>query len=274
MRLLRTMARGQLEVWVPRLDLVGRVAAAAVGPVGTPSTEELAAERAEPLGPPNVASMGLPGRVAGGGNLRRWPSVSSDTLLRTLGHNAPVRVVSSVEGEDGELWYGVDWIGAATQDRIGTGFLHHSTIRLPRLRTPRTPDRVRTGRWLEADLLEPAMLTAFEDGAPLWASLTIKGTAADRTPLGEHRIVTQVLREIMNSETLHPPIPRNAPGGYYLKDVLWTQYYAWSGESIHYNYWSSNWGYAGSHGCLGLPYHEARWVWDFAEIGTPVRIWA
>jgi hypothetical protein len=52
------------------------------------------------------------------------------------------------------------------------------------------------------------MLTAFEDGAPVWATLTIKGTVANRTPLGEYRIVTQVRRETMDSETLRPPIPR------------------------------------------------------------------
>jgi hypothetical protein len=54
-----------------------------------------------------------------------------------------------------------------------------------------------------------------------------------RRSVGEYRIVTHVLRETMDSQTLRPPIPRNAPGGYFLKDVLWTQYFAWSGESIH-----------------------------------------
>jgi L,D-transpeptidase catalytic domain len=274
MRIMRALPSPLLQVWVPRLQLIGNVAMNAVGPIAAPSAEELTDERAEPLGPPIAGAVGLPARVSGGGNLRSWPAVSRDTLLRTLAHNAAVRVTSSVEGDDGELWYAVDWLDAATQDRNGTGFLHHSTLRLPRLRPNRSPDRAPAGRWLEADLLEPAMLTAFEDGAPVWATLTIKGTVANRTPLGEYRIVTQVLRETMDSETLRPPIPRNAPGGYYLKDVLWTQYYAWSGESIHYNYWSSNWGYAGSHGCLGLPYHEAKWAWDFAEIGTHVRIWA
>jgi lipoprotein-anchoring transpeptidase ErfK/SrfK len=77
----------------------------------------------------------------------------------------------------------------------------------------------------------------------------------------------------MDSETLHTPIPNNGPGGYYLKNVLWTQYYKWTGQTIHYNYWSTNWGYAGSHGCLGLGYHEAKSAWDFADIGTSLRIW-
>ena len=36
-------------------------------------------------------------------------------------------------------------------------------------------------------------------------------------------------------------IPRNSPRGYYLQNVLYTQYFTSSGASIHYNYWSSMW---------------------------------
>ncbi len=272
MRVLREQ-RGLLQVWVPRIHLTGYVQAQMVGPVATPSQEQLAAEDAETILPTNLDAVGLPACVVGGGNLRSWPGVRGDTLLRTLGHNAQVRVISRVQGDDGDEWYSADWLDPEVPRRIGTGFLHHSVVHLPRLRTPTAADRNGRGRWLEADLTEPAMLTAFEDGAPIWATLAIKGTAVNRTPQGEYHIVTQVLNETMDSETLHPPIPRSGPGGYYLKNVLWTQYYKWTGETIHYNYCSSNWGYAGSHGCLGLGYHEAKWAWNFADIGTPVRIW-
>jgi hypothetical protein len=265
--------RGFLQVWVPRLHLTGYVQAQMVGPVAAPSQDQLASEEAETTQPSILGGVGLPGCVVGGRNLRSWPVVRGDTLLRTLGHNAQVRVLSRVQGDDGDEWYSADWLDPETQRKTGTGFLHHSVLRLPRLRTPAAADREAHGRWLEADLMEPAMLTAFQDGAPNWATLAIKGTAVNRTPQGEYHIVTQVLNETMDSETLHPPILRNGPGGYYLKNVLWTQYYKWTGETIHYNYWSRNWGYAGSHGCLGLGYHEAKWAWDFADIGTPVRIW-
>jgi lipoprotein-anchoring transpeptidase ErfK/SrfK len=67
-------------------------------------------------------------------------------------------------------------------------------------------------------------------------------------------------------------IPRNSPGGYYLTNVLYTQYFLAGGQSIHYNYWSSNFGYPGSHGCLGLSYADAAFMWSFAAIGTPVAI--
>ncbi len=32
------------------------------------------------------------------------------------------------------------------------------------------------------------------------------------------------------------------------------------------------WGYAGSHGCLGLTYQDSAWLWEWAHVGTPVVI--
>src|SRR5690242_21243426 len=45
MRVLRSLPTGHMQVWVPRFDLVGRVAADAIGPVPMPSPDELAAEK-------------------------------------------------------------------------------------------------------------------------------------------------------------------------------------------------------------------------------------
>src|SRR5262245_30028100 len=67
MRVLRGYPNGLIQVWVPRFNLVGRVAANTIGPVPTPSPADLAAEQED--GPPLMAGgVGLPGRVAGGAN--------------------------------------------------------------------------------------------------------------------------------------------------------------------------------------------------------------
>jgi hypothetical protein len=272
MRILGGLPNAQLEVWVPRFNMVGRVPINTIGPVPAPSPAELVAEN---LDGPNILEGGidLPGRVMGGGNLRTWPGVSQPPL-RSLGHNAPVRVLDSVEGDDGDWWYRANWLDGVTGAPAAHGYIHHSLVRLPRLRyTSASPDRAdATGRHFEADLKEPALLTAFEDGAPVWSTLTLKGTLSNRTPSGVHKILWRVPNETMTSERVYPPIPRDAPGGYYLKNVLFTQYFTSDGASIHYNYWSSNWGYAGSHGCLGVAYNEAKFAWDWAEVGTPVYV--
>ncbi len=271
MRVLAGLPNGQMRVWVPRFNLTGLVAANTIGPVPAPSPDELDAEKLD--GPPLFGGVGLPGRIVGGGNLRTWPVVGSN-LLRTLGHNAPVRVLDSVQGDDGDEWYRVNGLDSKTYETMTLGYLHHSVVRLPRLRyVTVSPDRGDTpGRHFEADLREPALITAFEDGAAVWSTLTLKGTISHRTPAGVHRVLWRVPNETMTSERVYPPIPRDAPGGYYLTNVLWTQYFTSDGASIHYNYWSGNWGYAGSHGCLGVGYYEARFAWEWADVGTPVYV--
>ena len=234
------------------------------------ATAELDAEKLD--GPTcSSAAIGLPGRVAGGANLRTWPGVG-DNLLRTLGHNAPAararqrrrrRRRRVVPRQLARRRHG-------RTDRAGLHAQLARPVAAPARTRPRTPDRATgPGRHFEADLKEPALLTAFEDGAPIWSTLTLKGTISNRTPTGVHQILWRVPNETMTSERVYPPIPRDAPGGYYLKNVLFTQYFTSDGASIHYNYWSSNWGYAGSHGCLGVAYNEAKFAWDWADVGTP-----
>jgi len=271
MRMVRGFPNGLIQVWVPRFDLFGRVPANAIGPVPAPDPEDLAAEKLD--GPTVLENVGLPARVVGGGNLRTWPVVGN-TLLRTVGHNAPLRVLDSVVGDAGDEWYRATLLDSKTEETLALGYIHNSLVRLPRLPyTTVAPDRIDTpGRHFEADLRDPAMLTAFEDGIAVWSTLTLKGDVTHRTPAGIHRILWRVPNETMTSERVYPPIPRDAPGGYYLQNVLFTQYFTSDGASIHYNYWSSNWGYAGSHGCLGVAYNEAKFAWDWADVGTPVYV--
>jgi L,D-transpeptidase catalytic domain len=273
MQLLRGLPNGSIEVWVPRFSLIGRVPANTIGPVPIPSQAELELEKLE--GPALIGHVGMPGRVVRGANIRTWPA-PDQPLLRTVGHNAPLRILSSVEGDDGEEWYRADLLEGVSNLPIAIGYVHNSVVRLPRLRyLPRNPDRSeRPHRHLEADLRDPALLVAWENDAPVWSTLTLKGTAANRTPQGIHRVLWRVANETMTSERIYPPIPRDAPGGYYLRNVLFTQYFTSDGASIHYNYWSSKWGYAGSHGCLGVAYNEAKFCWDWAEVGTPVYVFS
>jgi hypothetical protein len=272
MRAGRLLPTGQIEVWVPRYGLYGWVAQSDVTSISAPAPQDL--NGATPSGPPLVGGVGLPGRVSGGANLRSWPVVRDDTVLRVMPHNAPLHVLSTVQGDAGDQWYSVNLLDPTADHPVATGFVLNSLVRIPRLREQTvSPDRGdNRGRHFQADLQEPAMLAAFENGSPVWATLALKGTDANATPLGAHRILARVANETMTSERVLPPIPRNAPGGYYLEGVLYTQYFTSDGASIHYNYWSSNWGYAGTHGCLGVALDEAKYAWDFGTIGTPVYI--
>jgi hypothetical protein len=197
----------------------------------------------------------LPGRVVGDLNLRSAPVVRDDTFIRTLAHNDSLWVYEQIVDEDGDAWF-----------RVGDDvYVHAAEMRLPHEPPQRFP-----GQWLDVELTSPALITAYEDDEPVFTALAIKGKAADQTPEGTYEIVRRVYDETMDSETLG--VPREDPQGYYLEHVLYTQYFTDEGDSLHFNYWSSNFGDEGSHGCLGLSLEDAAWLWDWADVGTVLNI--
>ena len=99
-----------------------------------------------------------------------------------------------------------------------------------------------TGRWLLATLQPITRVEAYEGQTFVRKMLALRG------------------------------IPHDSPYGYLAKNVLWTQYFTADGSSFHDNYWSSNFGAAGSHGCLGLSLADSQWLWNWASIGTPVVV--
>ena len=72
----------------------------------------------------------------------------------------------------------------------------------------------------------------------------------------------------MNSDTIG--IPRFGPGGYYLTGVLFTQYFTDDGASLHYNYWSSNWGLSSTarKNATAVACHSSRpkWAWGLTSM--------
>jgi hypothetical protein len=204
--------------------------------------------------PAPIGSVEQVGRTVGAAAVAYYPVDDKFAYTSRLGHNARVLVHERVQGVDGSTWY-----------RLDQGYLPASAVRLPR-----PPPTNFAGRWIDADLREPAMLTAYEGSVPVLSTLAIKGTVANQTPTGVFTIGRRVADETMDSDTIG--IPHDGPGGYHLEHVQFTQYFTDDGASIHYNYWSSNWGFAGSHGCLGLPYAESEWLWNWADLGTRVVV--
>lgn len=128
------------------------------------------------------------------------------------------------------------------------------------------------GRWIDVDL-STQTTTAYVGSTPVYTAPSTAGTAAFPTPTGTFRILRRVANETMDSSTIG--IPRNAPGGYYVTNVYYTQYFTDYGNALHANWWSPAraFGHYGtSHGCVGLRTGDAAWFWNFATIGTPVVI--
>jgi L,D-transpeptidase catalytic domain len=238
------------EVLDPRTHITGFVPSDAIGPTDGPPPDYVLAPP-----PPAVDEINADGRALRGAELALYPTPDPGAQTEALSHNAPVSIVDAVEGDDGETWY-----------RTSDGdYLPNGSVRLAR-----PPPRTFPGRWIDVDLREPAMLVAYDGDKPVLTTLTIHGAGPRPTPVGVFSIIRRVANETMNSDTIG--IPRFGPGGYYLTNVLFTQYFTADGASIHYNYWSANWGYAASHGCLGLTYADSSFMWNWSTIGTPLSI--
>jgi hypothetical protein len=235
-------------VYNPRARGTAYTPSATLGPSDAPPTWVTA--------PPPAPTTRIDkiGRTVGSGAVAFFPVDDKFAYVTRLGHNAPIVVHDQVQGPDGSTWY-----------RVDQGYLAAGSVRVPR-----TPERTFAGRWIDADLSEPAMLTAYDGNQIVLATLAIKGTVANQTPTGVFTIGRRVEDETMDSGTLG--VPAEAPGGYHLEHVLYTQYFTADGASIHYNYWSSNFGYSGSHGCLGVNRADSEFLWGWAGIGTTVRI--
>ena len=237
------------EVFNPRTQVTGFVPSDALGPTDPPP----AYITAEP--PPTLDEINQDARSTRAAPVFFYPTTDPVAQTETLALNTRLTITDTVEGDDGETWF-----------RTADGdYLPQSVVRLPR-----PPPRTFAGRWIDVDLRDPAMLVAYEGDTPVLTTLTIHGAGPRPTPIGVFTIQRRVANETMNSDTIG--IPRFGPGGYYLTNVLFTQYFTGDGASIHYNYWSGNWGYAASHGCLGLTYADSSFLWSWAGLGTPISI--
>ena len=224
-------------VYNPRSQNFAYVDARAVGPSKAPPPEYLA-------GPRVLERLDVPARATGTASVWREPIQDDEVWSHDVNHNGPLMVQDAVEGEDGDRWY-----------RLTDGtYVPAEQVRVP------PPVAQRPGRWIDVSLGAPTIVTAYEDGKAVYSAMAIHGTSGWETPLG-----TFVIQRRVANERMRGP-------GYDVSGVLFTQYFTGVGHAIHYNYWSSNWGYAGSHGCLGMNYEDSLWFWDWATVGTPIVI--
>jgi hypothetical protein len=186
--------------------------------------------------------------------LANYPSPDPEAVFMPLPASTVESVIGTVRGQDGALWY-------QTSDFY---YVPSAGVFLP------SESDSYTGRWLEATLLPVTTVMAYEGQTPVRKMYAVRGTAMFPTPTGVFSILRRVPNETMDSLTVG--IPHNSPYGYLVKNVLYTQYFTPDGASLHDNYWSSNFGGIGSHGCLGLSFADSKWLWDWASIGVPVIV--
>lgn len=100
---------------------------------------------------------------------------------------------------------------------------------------------------------------AYENGQFVRSHLVSTGRAETPTVLGDYRIYIKLQADDMSGPD------------YFLPQVPYTMYF-YQGYAIHGTYWHNSFGRPMSHGCVNLPVDEARWWFDFASVGTMVRV--
>lgn len=102
----------------------------------------------------------------------------------------------------------------------------------------------------------------YEDGNLVFTCWVATGKAGYRTRTGDYRIYAQDRYVDM----------RSSPGDAEPYEVLDVPYVSWfsGGMAIHGCYWSSEYGYPRSHGCVNVTPDDAGWIFNWAPVGTPV----
>jgi lipoprotein-anchoring transpeptidase ErfK/SrfK len=127
------------------------------------------------------------------------------------------------------------------------------------------------GKRIEVNLGAQHVL-AFEGGTKV-NELVVSTGLWGRTPTGSFTIQRRVSSQTMAGGN------RAIGTYYYLPGVPWVQFFGnaqipWSrGYSFHGTYWHNNFGHPMSHGCINMKTPDAKWLWDWAPMGTPVNIY-
>lgn len=113
-------------------------------------------------------------------------------------------------------------------------------------------------RWIQIDL-KSQKLIAWEGGNQVYA-ITIS-TGKDSTPTrpGIFKIQTKLAKSRMRG------------ADYDISNVPYVMFYE-GNYAIHGAFWHRKFGTPVSHGCVNVAVNHARWLFDWASVGTPVVI--
>jgi hypothetical protein len=154
---------------------------------------------------------------------------------------------------------GLEWLQIRPGEWIEKRFI--GLVR-PRV-TP--PSEEIEDRWIEIDLYEQTV--AVYDGRRLvFATMISSGIEPFWTRPGLFQI-----QEKLETTPMSGSFEADRSDYYYLEDVPWTMYFD-EARALHGAYWHTGYGYPRSHGCVNLSPGDARWLFEWAEVGDWVYV--
>ncbi len=180
------------------------------------------------------------------------PGVAADTSIKRIGRGVMIQIYGTVR-VDGWNWY-----------QIGPGqWIEQRSVSVVNINP--APQGV-SGRWVQVDLYEQT-LVAYEDGTPVYATLVSSGLDKWRTEPGLFQIYARLKADRMSGA--YAP---DKSDYYYLEAVPYVLYFD-GDRALHGEYWHDGLGFKRSHGCVNLSPVDARWLFDWSEMGTWVWVY-
>jgi lipoprotein-anchoring transpeptidase ErfK/SrfK len=121
-----------------------------------------------------------------------------------------------------------------------------------------TPQVSSDTRWMDVDLSQQRVY-AFEGDQIVEMFLVSTGLPQTPTVTGQYRIYVKYRAADMTGP------------GYHLTDVPYVMYFNHS-YGLHGTYWHHNFGVPMSHGCVNLRTKDAKWLFEWASVGTIVNV--
>ena len=163
------------------------------------------------------------------------------------------------EGRTGRTLGPTAGIAAAFAEQLAAGsaaFVLPVTITEPEVK--------KVSRSIEVDLSEQRVYLR-QDGQVVKSFLASTGKPGTPTYTGTYRIGWKLTMQNMGNKDL-----TKAPY-YYTENVPWVMYFN-GDQALHGAYWHNNFGHVMSHGCINLRIGDAKYLFDWAPVGTVVWI--
>lgn len=223
-----------------------------------------------------VAQSTQVGLTTGWANVRTGTSTST-SVVTTYAPNTRVTIYQSVNGQ-------VVWGGIRTWYRISSlssapRYIYGGLISIGSGSNP-TPSG--QGKSVVINLSQER-LYAYENGRQVYTTLVTTGRPELPTPTGTFHVFVK-----LHPTTFYSPYPVGSPyyyaptyinyalefqyGGYFMHDSWWRNNYGPGTQYPHHDSSGNPSANYGSHGCVNMPVPAAAWLYNWAPIGTTVKI--
>lgn len=161
--------------------------------------------------------------------------------------------------------YGIEFVGDTEWIRVRPGeWIEKRFAGLVRPNSTPPSDQIKD-RWIEVDLYEQTV-AVYENNRLVFATIISSGIEPFWTRPGLFQV-----QQKLETTPMSGSFEADRSDYYYLEDVPWAMYFDES-RAFHGAYWHTGYGYPRSHGCVNMAPGDARWLFDWAEVGDWVYV--